>query len=108
MSLPILPLVRVAITLFGLAVVGPFAVEAEGHHQHGEPPARLLADDCGHCADPGCAAGFQCEAGPGPALGPGAERLAVKAPERLGTGWLPDRPLSANPTPPTPPPLSTS
>jgi hypothetical protein len=97
------------------AVASPVAAAADPHHHHHDTPDRnsdhpawvaASPDHCGHCAD-----GNACHESPGSAPGcsallSGSPTIGVVAVERLREGWVPDRPLAENPTPPTPPPPS--
>jgi hypothetical protein len=81
-----------------------------GHH-HGEPTTASATpqwtgpvSDCPSCQHTDCAAGQHCAAGAVVALPPDPALLWVTDYAARPESGVTDRPLSANPTPPNPPP----
>lgn len=90
--------------------IGTVTVGPPGH-QHGEhAAARATArwtgpvTDCSSCGQADCAAGQHCAAVGVVALPPEAAVLLLSTHAARPDTWVSDQPLSANPTPPNPPP----
>ena len=66
-----------------------------------------VADGCSHCPHHQCPVISHCVAGGLIAISSGGALLALPTPTVLPDDWLDDRPPSANPTPPIPPPQAT-
>jgi hypothetical protein len=76
------------------------------HHDSGGAAWLAVPDPCQHCTQAdGCQWPSGCTIA-GAMLLPAPPSLAFVPTDRLREGWVPDHPLAANPTPPTPPPPS--
>lgn len=77
------------------------------HESHRPPHAVLGTRDCSHCVMGDCPVARHCSVGTLLALVSVPPVFAAPAIWPAHGSWLPDRLLSANPTPPNPPPQAT-
>lgn len=82
---------------------------APGHRDHdrGSAPRNspvVGSHDCSHCLPQQCSMRAHCALTTPVALASAPAAIAVVTSASLPVPWMRDRPLSANPTPPIPPP----
>jgi len=89
----------------GTVTVGP---PGHQHPEHAAAPATARwtgpVSDCSSCGHADCTAGQHCATVGVVALPPDAALLLVPTHAARPDTWVSDQPLSANPTPPNPPP----
>ncbi len=82
---------------------------AQPAHQHGlrvpvSSNATVGSHECSHCSSPQCSMAGHCALTAPAGLASAPAAIEVVSTASLPVPWMRDRPLSANPTPPIPPP----
>ena len=110
LALWLTPSERVGAQSHPCAVTGTITVGPPEHQHREHAAAQTTArwtgpvSDCSSCGPADCVAGQHCAAMGVVALPPNAALLLLSTHAARPDIWMSDQPLSANPTPPNPPP----